>query len=293
MRQITLFILALLLIIPFSVSAQQAVTLEVLQIEFWPEYDEPEMLVIYHIELSSDTELPVTLSFRIPTAAGDPYVLFVEGAGEQEYERQVEGEWAAITFTAEGRNIQLEYYDPGLIKDGEQRSYTYTWPGDYAVNSFQAIAQVPFDASGFITSPILGEGVSGVNGLAYRQGVIGSFQTGEQPSLTIGYQKASDILSINNPAIGNSVDEAPPSTSGSGDGPDWLVISLIGAGVAILGFGIYSFTQSNTSRRKPTRSRRRKRPSGTAKANVFCHQCGTQAHKGDKFCRECGQKLRG
>ncbi len=141
MRQFLLVFTILFLLIPMGVSAQEAIVIDLLQVEFWPEYDQPEMLVIYKIELSADTVLPATLSLRIPAAAGEPFVLFVEGFGEPAYQRQVEGDWAVLTFTAQSSIIQLEYYDPGLSKQGDQRSFTYTWSGDYAVNTFQLIAQ--------------------------------------------------------------------------------------------------------------------------------------------------------
>ncbi len=31
--------------------------------------------------------------------------------------------------------VQIEYYDPGLQKNADQRHFEYTWPGDYAVDA--------------------------------------------------------------------------------------------------------------------------------------------------------------
>jgi hypothetical protein len=291
MRRLLLFMLVLAVFIPLGVSAQETITIEMLEVEFWPEYDQPEMLVIYHIELSPDTQFPATLSIRIPTAAGEPYVVAVEDIGETDYQRRVEGEWSAITFVSPGPNIQLEYYDPGLTKDEDQRSFTYTWPGNFTVNSFQVIAQVPFDAFSFETTPVLSEEVAGVNGLSYRQSAFGGLSVGDQPSITLEYQKSSGILSIEKQGTADTVDEIPSST-GSGADNDWLVILLATAGVGIIGYGVYSYTQSTSKRRNAGSSRRARRPADRVKGEVFCHQCGTQAYKGDKFCRECGQKLR-
>jgi hypothetical protein len=291
MRRLLLLILAIVVFIPLGVSAQEAITIEVLEVELWPEYDKPKMLVIYRIELVPDTQFPATISIRIPTTAGEPYVVAVEDIGETDYQRRVEGEWSVITFVSPGPNIQLEYYDPGLTKDGDQRSFTYTWPGDFAVNSFQIIAQVPFDASSFETTPVLNKEVGGVNGLSYRHGTFGTLSVGDQPSVTVEYQKPSEVLSVENQGTAEAVDEIPSGT-GSGEDNDWLVILLVVAGVGLIGYGVFSYTQSTSNRRRGGSSRRAKRPAGRVKGEVFCHQCGAQAYKGDKFCRECGHKLR-
>jgi hypothetical protein len=279
MRRLLFPMLAVVVFIPMGVSAQQAITIEVLQVELWPEYDRPEMLVIYHIELSADTPFPTTLSIRIPAAAGEPFVVAVEGLGEIDYQRRVEDEWAVITFVSPGPKIQLEYYDPSLARDGNRRSFIYTWPGDYPVNDFQIIAQLPFDATSFETMPALDNEVAGVNGLSYREGAFGSLSVGQQPSIMVEYQKASDVLSVDNPATAGSADEVSQHN-------DWLVALLVAVGVGLIGYGVYIYTQNASGRR------RERRLAGGAQETVFCHQCGARAQKGDKFCRACGQKLR-
>jgi hypothetical protein len=290
MRRTLFLLLTIIVFIPLGAFAQEPITIDVLGIEFWPEYDQPEMLVIYHIQLSSDTQFPATLSIRIPAAAGDPFVVAVEGVGETDYQRRVEGDWSLITFVSPGSTIQLEYYDPSLTKSGDQRSFTYTWPGDFTVNSFQVIAQRPFDATSFETTPALASEVPGANGLSYLQGDFGQVSLGQQASITIEYKKPSDTLSIDNPGAVGLGAEAPPDTGGGLDNT-WLVILLAAAGAGLIGFGVYSYTQSTAKRRK-TRSSRTRRRAGGVSGTVFCHNCGTQARKGDKFCRECGQKLR-
>lgn len=54
------------------VRAQQGVTFESVQIDLWPEYDRPDMLVVYRFVLAADAQLPTELSLRIPAAAGTP-----------------------------------------------------------------------------------------------------------------------------------------------------------------------------------------------------------------------------
>jgi hypothetical protein len=131
--------------------------------------------------------------------------------------------------------------------------------------------------------PRLSKEVGGVNGLSYRHGTFGTLSVGDQPSVTVEYQKPSEVLSVENQGTTDTVD---------GEDNDWLVILLAVAGVGLIGYGVFSYTQSTSNRRKTGSSRRARRPADRVKGEVFCHQCGTQAYKGDKFCRECGQKLR-
>jgi hypothetical protein len=113
--------------------------LEGLNIDLWPEYDRPSMLVIYRIMLSPMLALPVALSFRIPARAGEPNAVAVQqGNGtllNAGYTRRVEGDWATISFTTTAQAAQLEYYDPGLTKSGYAHHYDFQWASDYSIAS--------------------------------------------------------------------------------------------------------------------------------------------------------------
>ena len=119
--------------------------------DLWPEYDRQAVLVIYRITLPPSVSLPVDLTIRIPAASGEPSAVAVKQAtatGETSlftipYTRQVSGEWALIQMTATNPEVQLEYYNSGLLKQEQSRQYEYRWPGDYAVNSFSIQVQHP------------------------------------------------------------------------------------------------------------------------------------------------------
>lgn len=287
MRKFLLILLTLILLIPMGVSAQETIVIDTFEVEFWPEFDRPEMLVVYHINLAPETVLPVTLSLRIPVEAGEPYVVAVGGVGETDYQRQEEGDWAAIIFESPSLEAQLEYYDPGLTKDGSSRSFNYTWPGDYAVNSFQVYVQRPFDATALQTRPVLRNQKTSVSDLLYHYDDFGRVNSGQQATVAIEYEKPSDILTA------DSSPQQPSATDDASSGTDDWLIALVGiVGVGIITYGAYSYTQGSSSRRRSRPARRKKARSGTAQGKVFCHHCGEQARKGDKFCRECGKKLR-
>jgi hypothetical protein len=53
----------------FTVLAQDDVSFSKLEIDLWPEYDRPEVLVIYRISLDPAASLPADLTLRIPVDA--------------------------------------------------------------------------------------------------------------------------------------------------------------------------------------------------------------------------------
>jgi len=296
-----LFVLSLLLA-PAAV-AQEQLTLSSSQIQIWPEYDQPGVLVIYQITLSDTTSLPVSLSIRIPIAAGDPNAVAarqVDGALYNiDHTRQVSGEWALINFTTSSAEVQVEYYDPGLTKEGAARHYSYTWPGDYSVSEMLIQVQQPVNTTDMRISPSLGPGVSGDDNLTYFTQNLGAVSAGQNIRITIDYQKSNDTLSAESLPVQPSApipQSAVPDTNLS----TWLpwILGILGAGL-IVG-AIVWFWQ--TSRQRPVAKGRRRHTSvggretqvssNTGEAAVYCAQCGKRAAPGDQFCRSCGTPIR-
>jgi hypothetical protein len=297
------FFMILLLLLPSAVRAQTPITLNTLQISIWPEYDKPSVLIIYQMTLSANTSYPATISLRIPSAAGDPYAVAARQVDGSlftiDHTRQVVGEWAMITFTTTTPELQLEYYDPSLSKNGTARHFTYLWPGDYTASQLSIQVQQPFDASQMRISPSLGNGVLGDYNLTYYAQDLGMVSAGQDFQISIDYQKTSDVLSAENLPIEPSA-SIPQGTVGDIDLKTWLpwVLGILGAGL-IIG-GIVWFWRSG--RQQPASQPRRRRTksaafesdtlSSSAGEQIYCSQCGKRALSGDQFCRYCGSSLR-
>lgn len=288
---------------PFTISrAQTEIKLSSLEVDLWPEYDRPSVLVIYRITLPPSVSLPADLTLRIPAAAGEPSAVAVRqmtAAGEAglfsiPYKRQVAGEWGMLNITVTMPELQIEYYDPGLTKNGEARQYEYRWPGDYAVDALTLQVQQPFGASNMRISPASGPGETSNDGLVYYNEEVGSLPAGQTFNLTINYTKSTDDLSVAKLKIQPS---APVSVTP--ERSDLLVIlpwALGGLGVALIVGGVVWYMQSGKGKREE-RPRRRHQPVTLKEADeaggyIYCHQCGKRASPGDVFCRMCGAKLR-
>jgi hypothetical protein len=64
-----ILMLGVLFVFVSFASAQSDVTLASVDVQLWPEYDQPSMLVIVDFLVDASTTLPVDLTFRIPKDA--------------------------------------------------------------------------------------------------------------------------------------------------------------------------------------------------------------------------------
>ena len=164
MKKWVLILLLALAWLPLQPARGQEIELASVEVDIWPEYDQPAALVIYRITLPAEVVLPVELVLRIPAAAGEPHAVAarqVDGLNNIPYERQASGAWATISLSVpqpQTQYIQIEYYDPALVKDGAQRTFTYQWPGDYAVQAMLIQVQEPLEATDMRIAPSLGSG---------------------------------------------------------------------------------------------------------------------------------------
>ena len=291
------------MLIPLGGYAQNPLTLDLLQVQIWPEYDKPSVLVIYNMTLSDTTTYPAEVSVRIPSVAGQPYAVADRQPDGQlyniSYNLQVDGDWVVINFTATSPDIRIEYYDPEITIDGNARHYQYIWPGDYAVSQFLIEVQQPAGATDMVISPSLGPGTTRPDNLVYYTQDIGAIPAGQNISITMDYNKSTDTLTAETVPVEPSA-PIPQSTPQDLNVTTWLpwILGIIGAGL-IIG-GIIWFWQSG-KQRPASRSRRRHSKSdpnepslsaNTTEDSVYCSQCGKRASPGDLFCRFCGTQIR-
>lgn len=285
-------LLVVLILIPISASAQGQVTIDTLQVQLWPEFDEPQVLVIYDFTLASGTQIPFDMDFRIPTDATLIAVAYDEGNGLLNAPFQdpvVENGWQVVTLTVDTTaRYRIEYYMP-LTKADTQRDFTYIWAGDYTVNTLMITLKVPVDTTEVTTEPKMAEMPAGSDGLPIRETTLTNIQAGEQVPVQITYTKTTDRLSVEGQPV--QIDTVDENTPGRVSLNNYLPYILGGLGlVLILAGGIY-FWQSGQSK---TKIRRRHRASDeeTDDEAIYCHQCGKRAQPSDRFCRTCGTKLR-
>jgi hypothetical protein len=280
--------------IPFSARAQNSIKLTTLQVQLWPEYDQPSMLVIYDLKLPDGIILPVNVSIGIPKDAN-----LVAVASQTEDGKLINTDYVGPTVDTDRQMVtlqiksqaiyHLEYYQP-ISKSGGRRDFTYLWTGDYPVDDLSVSIRVPVDTNNIITDPIM-KSAQNADGADILIKDFGPWGAGQQFVLQVNYTKTSDNLSV-------SQQNVQPSQPLSSNTPGRLMLAtylpyVFGVlGLALIVGGVLFFWQSSRGGKSPGRKRGHSRGGNEQESVIYCSQCGARARMGDRFCRVCGTKLR-
>lgn len=291
----------------------EPVRLSALEIALWPEFDRPELLVIFQGRLADDVSLPAVLTLTIPKEAGEPHaVASVDEAGQRldaGYDVQVLGDEIKVTYTSlEHRAFQFEYYLDALRLKGKRREFTFSYALDVPVDDLALELQQPSGATNVVLNPPAVETRRGFADLTYHRLPLGAVDAGQRVEWRVSYNESGSTLGF--VAVGGAL------------------VLLLG-GLWLVGSrrraegqrkaprqqgakppkrkkrkdrkGAQPRPQSSSAARsrpsRPLRSVRSAEPETSGAASFppdgFCHQCGTLL-KGDAlFCHRCGVRRKG
>jgi hypothetical protein len=150
----------------------------------------------------------------------------------------------------------------------------------------------PADTTSLTTTPSL-ISIEQKDGLKYFHGDPVKLASGEQFTLNLEYQKTTDALITSS----QGVQPAAPvdaNTTGRVSLNNYLPYVIGGLGVIMIVGGLVYYWQSG--RKGGAKKSRRRQNAHTepeeAQSDIYCAQCGTRAHGGDRFCRTCGSRIR-
>lgn len=308
-RSITFFILLLIVAGWFSATvaeAQSNAVIESLEVALWPDYDRRAILVIYRVQLASDTTLPAHVQLPIPAAVGDPYAtawMAEEGSLlVADYTSEVQGAWNIVTLTSGSLVAQLEFYMEYELS-GDKRNIVFDWPEGFAVKSLSYEVQKPGAVEDLQVSPSPEDSFTGNDGLLYYQADLGEVSEDQTVRIELSYSNPSNQLTIDESITPEPLplNRSVEAEGGTPDVSQLLPWFLGGLGVCLV---IVSGVLYFQSRRQPQRLKRRPRTRKRVKAydegseagvdpsTIYCHQCGTKASVSDRYCRHCGVPLR-
>lgn len=287
-------VFCLLLAIPLgsSMAQTQATAVEHLEVALWPEYDQASMLVIYRFQLAADLVPPITVSLPIPAEIGQPHAVAWRGESGELFDApfQMTSDGMISITIPEGNYGQLEYYDVLNYQD-QLRSFKFEWPGTVELGGFSYEVQQPIGGSALSVMPAPDSIGPGPLGLMYAAAELGPQPLGTQLTIDVSYQKSSEALTL--PSIQAQSDPLAATSTPAAVAGDLLPWILSGGGVLLVGAGAFYYLRGRTV----SRPRRRRKPAVGEQATlelstVYCHQCGSKAKVSDRFCRNCGTRLR-
>jgi hypothetical protein len=294
-KLITILTLLVVFLVTFSVQAQDVMQFSLLKVEIYPEYDQPGVLLIYHMTLATGTNLPANLELHIPSNAQVNAVAFMDPGNQKlfdtPYDRSVQGQWSEIKLTTPTLQVQLEYYLP-LVKDGTIRHIIFDWAGDYIARQLEINFHTPIGAENVNFSLAPTDTNLGQDGLTNYQLQKSDLGSGETFTLKIDYQRQTDTLNISSKAP-QAVTTLGPDTPGRVSMNDIMPWILAGIGVLLLIAGIFSIFTWQRGSQGSGKSKRYGKPHNKGEeASTYCHQCGHRAQPSDVFCRTCGARLK-
>jgi hypothetical protein len=179
--------------------------LEFLQVEFWPDYDQPSVLVLLTGRLPAAQSLPAEVAVPVPRDAQINAVAQIDENGMASIDYQT-GD-GAVSFQSTAPAFRVEYYVP-YQQDQTRRAYEFQWLAPFSVYELAVQVQHPAKTADLAIQPQPAAVFTDeADGLDYYQLDHLSVPRGIPYSLNFSYT---------NPAGSLTIDELSPT---SPDGP--------------------------------------------------------------------------
>ena len=182
--------------------AQSPTPLANLDIALWPEYDRPEVLVIFRGRIADAATLPAQLSFTLPaTVQALHAVAYLDEARGSlvdipDYAFSPSGDGKVLSFRTPGRQFQFEYYHTDVLNiSGDVRTLSFSFAPSADIANLTLEVQQPTTAQAFTSNPPPSTTQVGQNGLTYALYQIGAVSAGDSRSLQASYTRNTDQLS--------------------------------------------------------------------------------------------------
>ena len=312
--------LVLMSLLAGPVLAQSSTPLSNLTIRLWPEYDRPQLLVIFEGTVAESAALPASLSFTLPADVQAPHAVAYldETSGKLltiKYDIVEGSSGKVLSFASPGRQFQFEYYsDTMLTTNGNQRQLNFSFTASADIARLNLELQQPTAAQSFLSTPPPSTTQVESSGLTVAQYDAGHLAAGGSYSLQASYTRSS-----NAPSVGVNIPsspQVPPVEVGGGvlAAPGiWLRENLglifVAAGLLLLtGALIYWFwsrraevvveppRQAPSPRKRPRAASRPARPPAEEQVGAgagYCHRCGAPFRDDEaRFCYACGAERR-
>jgi hypothetical protein len=276
--------------------------ISVLNVDIWPEHDDPRVLIIYRGQLSANVPLPYRLTFAVPPSGQVNAAAYRAADGtllQTQYQYRQEGDQLLVDITLPERGFQFEYY-ADLITGRPGRTFAPSLVFPLPVDALRVSVEQPLRASGFALTPPAASSAATQTGLTHHTYDARPWPAGTPWTVRVAYDKADDA-----PSLPRAVQ--PPPGPAPRPGPragrlwpwGWAAIAAAVLGAAsFAGWWILGRAgRSGRSLRAASSGAQASRPArGSGRGaggpqTVYCTNCGQRARSGDRFCSRCGRPL--
>lgn len=287
--------------------------LENLNVSYWPEYDDPSVLVMYRGRVDASIQTPAKLKIAIPkgddvrlvaTSAIDPNGQFQYDAAWNSKELVDAGEMTILTYEIIHPEFQFEIYLQPVDGRGK-RDFNFALPSISEIKTLSVDIKKPVRAEEFKATPV-----------AARTTQDGEFENhlysfsnvspGQKYAFNVTYNRADS-----NPSVDKQTGFV--DTSGGSSQTALIVILVVTViGVAI-GVGMWRMRAApvTPARARPVKGKTGTKSGGKGKSKnksqsgskggakgkdaqpqkkKFCASCGEKIPPESKFCPECGKE---
>lgn len=267
-----------------------------LTIALWPEYDRPEVLVIYQGEVAPETPLPTTVRFELPAQVQQMHaVAYVDEVANtlitlEDFRLEATSEGKILTLTTPARRFHAEYYADDLMRrEGATRTIQYVFTAPVTIANFSFEVQQPVGAFGFTSDPAPVSTEKRGDGLLYARYPVERLTVGASRPLRVSYQRTTDLLSFEaqRETRGISAPSALPVTN-TGVPLEWSVALAVSFCLGIgLGYFAHRWRHSKHSKSAPWAEPAKRGPVGN-----YCYRCGARLYHDALYCHLCGAPRR-
>ncbi len=281
-------------------AAQDAGRLTSMSIEVRPEFDQPNVLVIYYGELAAKDNLPQDVSVLLPKDAQLSATAYVNSTQDlintdPATTKDTGDGYTNVTFKVPTTQFQVEfYYNP--LQGSPDKTMDFVYKSEQAADQVQLQIQEPLKAENFTTVPASIVQTSSAHNFKYHVFDYSSVTAGQVINIHVSYRKTDPNPSMQyiTPPTGSDT----TSSSAASILPTTLVPAVLAVAfglslLALAGFAMWRRRQNDLAPLEieaPAARRRSRKSSGPVAG--FCSQCGRAITADDNFCPRCGTPRR-
>ncbi|HSM21625.1 MAG TPA: zinc ribbon domain-containing protein [Rubrivivax sp.] len=270
-------------------------------VQLWPEYDEPSVLVIITGAVVEGATLPQTLRIPLPAGARLHAVAYPDATGNLltlPWTTEGGADGQTVVFDLNQPRFVVEYY-ADILSPPPSRSFELNLVAPYAAQQASLALRQPSRASDLQVTPAMTAGGPDNLGNPTYTLELGALQAGQRVPVQVSYTKADADPSV----AGLAVAETPVASVDRSSGwVPWVIGAALGlAAGAVVVYFLLRRRSTGASRQARRRQARKQgaparppvaSPAAGSSQTKFCVQCGQKFEGNDRFCRNCGAARR-